>query len=398
MKIQSLYFLFTFTILSLPFITGCSTGTKSKYVTPAPVTDEIKARQDLELAQIEINLEKQLFRDVELSIGEFQAKYPNSIFWYRSQIDLARSLQGLGKWKESTEILRDTIEANQARHLNVTALAFFYISFSYDALGDEAKSLAALLDAQNLKSHLPIEIAQAELPARLAAYYNRVGQTKLAREYFREAERGVATLFSGDKPASRDARARTYYWMGAYSTNQISYENLQSALDTLSFVQIFSLRAMEAQSEGWSARAEEGLKENYRDIWNTIMQLPRQQGLDPFAAERELKEVQYRWLGQVLRVTHQLKLYRAPEVDQKNEVVKEFFEFLNDLEERANDQMLAIGEYNPLTPDAQKRQSLKKSGTIQAKPQFPNETQPETKVNTEPLPSKGQDPNLIHQE
>lgn len=302
---------------------------------------------------------EQKYPEAERLYAEFQTLYPSSVYFQKAQFGRARSLEAQEKWAEAADLYRKTTEATRSRQPEIAAQALYQLSFCYENLGDEARVLASLKDALSLKEHLTEEQVLAEIPARMAASYNRMGRTQEAEQYFRQAEQGIQKMrpaHAGDK--SSTWIANTYYWMGVYSTNQLSFENLQATLDTLKMVQIFSLRSAEAGSDPWSKQAAQGLMNNYRDLWAIVQQIPLNKAMDRGAARREQVDRQMNFTGQILNLINELKIYRAPNRDEESDDAKELFRFIGQLEKQAQDFLNSLIDQTPLTPEAKKRGSV----------------------------------------
>jgi tetratricopeptide (TPR) repeat protein len=347
--------------LSLSFLglLACATMNEPD-IRGVPVDPQIRAEQEAEISKADKALDAQNYAAADSLYVEFQKKFPNSVFFQRAQLGRAKALEFQGRWAEAAELYRTTVEATRTHQPEIAAQGLYQLSFCYENLGDESRVLASLKDALRLKEYLKPEQALAEVPARLAASYNRMGLQQEAQQYFREAERGILQVrASQTEQESAVWLSSTYYRMGVFSTNQVSEENLQSSLDTLKIVQIFSLRSSEEGGQPWSKMASQGLIANYRDLWNTIQQIPLIKAMDQGAALREQTERQLNYTGQLLALMNELKQYRAPEGKTRVDAT-ELFTFLNKLEIQAQSFLTAKGIRNPLTPEAESLGGLKR--------------------------------------
>lgn len=326
-----------------------------------PIDPRVRAEQEKEMRPADQALLNLKYPEAEKLYLDFQKKFPASVYFQRSQFGLAKSLEGQGRWAEAASLYRRTFETTRNQQPEIAAQALYEISFCYENLGDEARVLASLKDALAMKEYLTPEQALAEIPARMAASYNRMGQTEEAEKYFHEAARGIHQLRSAHTmDHTGDWLAKTFYHMGVFSTNQLSYENLQSHLDTLKMVQIFSLRSAEAGGEPWSKMAATELTVNYRDLWNTIRQIPMNQAMDRGAARREQMDRQVNFTGQLLTLMNELRTYRSPEHREESPEASELFLALGDMERQAHQFLNSLSDRTPLTPEAKKRGGLKR--------------------------------------
>lgn len=351
---------FFLVLAALLLATGCSSLSKNE-IAGVAIDPRVRAEQEREIAKADAAMQAQDYPAAEKLYSDFQVLFPTSVFYQRAQLGRAQALEGQEKWSEAADYYRKTIEATRNSQPEIAALALYQISFSYESLGDEARVLASLTDALQMKEHLLPEQSLAEIPARMAASYNRMGRTKEAQHYFRLAESGIQQVRASSSANHTPTwLSRTYLNMGSFSTNQLYWENIQASLDTLKMIQIFSFRSAEAGGAPWSKMASEGLIANYRDLWNTIQQIPLNKAMDMGAAKREQTDRQVDLTGQLLTLINELKQYRAPERGDESLEASELFLYLDKLEKHAQDFLISTGDQTPLTPEAQKRGGLKK--------------------------------------
>ncbi len=343
----------------------------------------VRAYLDKRVTEAETLLEKQNFVQAEAHFAQFEKDYPQNIFLNRSKLGHARALAGEGKNSESIQLYHEVIDSSLQFHPEFVALASYYASFSYEALGDESKTIASLNDAKAQIQNLPVPVAKAELPARLAAFYNREGNKEESRKYYRQAEQGVAVLYQENTPANNIAKAKTYFLMGELSSNQVTVDNLPSQMDTLALTQIFLLRSIEMNLKPWSAQALENLQNNYRDIWNAILQVPKSKSLDALAAEQEQREAQVIAIGHLQELTQKIRAYQTPEQDQNNPYQTALFKFLDQIDIHSQEMLASLSPSLVLTPEAQKRETLRHEGVIHEGGELPKKetTKPPTDPN-----------------
>jgi predicted negative regulator of RcsB-dependent stress response len=322
----------------------------------------------------EKNIDREDYASAEISLAQFQQDFPHSVFAKRVRLDSARTQMGLGNYHEALQILQDLLQENIGKDKEAVALCTFYSAEAYLHLGEETKAMAALLDAEGMSESLPPEIAAAELPAKLGVSYRAEENWEKAREYFRRAQSGAERVYSDTTPQQSSKKAFLYFTMGQFSAQSAAGEPVKN-LEVLEGLQIFSLRAMEIQDAVWSQRAQKDLMQSYINIWNLIMAKPenRAQNLSVYTTNLE-----------------KLKTL-APVTPSPQE--KELFAAIETLEAKA-DMLLKEEPPQPaLTPEAIRRDRLRRTGTVYADPFFYSE-----KKSNSQLPKKKQvlkpDPNL----
>lgn len=385
-------------ILLFSFITIAACATKpNKAITGLPPSPEVMAAQKQELVSVQGMLDKQDYKNAKEAYERFMKKNPDSIYFAAAELGLAKAYEGFEDWTSAADVYRRVIDLTRNTQPEIAAEAFYRISFCYEALGDETRLLAALLDANRLQKYLKDATRSAEIPARLAASYKRMGQDKEAQKYISQADDGAKRIRAqSDLSKVREDLSRTYYLMGSFSTNQISAESLQASLDTLELMQIFLLRSIELESSIYSKKSLDLIKEAYRDIWNVAVSIPLNSSLDVGAAEREKTNRQVDIAAKLLARLTDLDSYQAPEAD-KISMVKDLWAYMAEFRSKLSSFISTQGETLPLTPESQKRQSLKREGVVLEDPQFPNEKfipKSLPQKPAPPVPKPEDDPNL----
>lgn len=353
---------FVLSAIFVVFVTGnCVHAPLLEPVSIESVDPVKKSQQNDELTRGERYLIERKWTDAEAVFKEFNKKYPYSVYMQRSRFGLAQSLAEQGNWSEAAEVYRLIINTSQLSNPEIKAQALFEISFCYENLGEEAKVLASLQDALSLKEYLVQEKVLAEIPARMAASYYRLGQNQIAEEYLQKADEGIKRL-RALKLSEGDNTwlAKIYFRMGVFSTNQLSSENLETSLDTLRIVQIFSLRSAEEGVAPWSSDASDRLIDNYRTIWRLIGNLAAEEHIDSGMAKSRLQERQIDLTNKLLEITNDLKLYQLPSGSNKTEATAKVYAFIEELTKQAQVFLASRSVRNHLTPEAEALGGLKR--------------------------------------
>jgi len=152
----------------------------------------------------------------------------------------------------------------------IAALALYRLSFVYENLGDDLKTLTTLLDCKKFSEHLPEPLVRATIPARLATAYIRLRHQKEALQYLALAEKGIDQLKSQNDKITSSWLGNIYFQMGSISTNQLSNENYDQAIEIQKIVQVYLLKAIRLNDPVWSERSSVQIKSTYQDLFNTI--------------------------------------------------------------------------------------------------------------------------------
>lgn len=339
-----------------------------------------RASEEAEILNAEKVLEKDRYEEAGILFRDFQGRRSQSAFYQSARLGEAQSLEGLGRYQEATDLYRDIYLKTLKHQPEIAALALYRMSFAYEALGDDLKTVAALLDAKRIGEHLPVEVAQAEIPARLAAVYGRQGRDADAVAYLNEAEKGITKVMVEKGPhVKTDWLAKTYVQMGSVSTNQLSSDNFSEFAQGQKWVQVYLIKAMRLNDSTWSPRAQTKLQETYRDLYTQV-------------ESAKTRDVQNRLGGDLFDLMDQADLYR-PIVGQKmNSYEQAFFAYLSEVRKKTEKLIYGSGETMSLTEESQKLNSLKRSGRVKADSLLPEEKKPSIPLPPKVVPEE--DPNL----
>jgi tetratricopeptide (TPR) repeat protein len=256
--------------------------------------------------------------------------------------------EGLGECQKASDRYRQVVRSSAGKFKSIEAQALFRLSLMYECLGEDAKTITALLDAKKRARDLPVETSDAEIPARIAAAYARLGNRDLALQYFEKASRGLKSALS-QAPTERQTEmaARTLFLMGHLSLSQQKAEgDANSYLQSIIMQQPHLLRAIELNHDRWSAKAETDLKLAYDNIWK-------------FRLEDENKQREF--YTHALQTINELRKIHLP---GGNARVEGIFAALDSHETKLQAELSNVSERNALTPDAERREGLKRDGKL----------------------------------
>ena len=324
---------------------------------------------------------------------------PTSPWTQAATLNSGRALEGLSRWSEAVDRYR-AVAAATGDAPKLQAMALYRLSFCFEALGDEQAVVATLHDLLPRVRYLPGEIAGAELPARLAGGYARVGSFDEAVEYYKQAESGILRLRKeSHQTGGKDLPEwlpRTLYYMGSMALQQLNWDNFETALRPLARSQVYLLEASELGVEPWSSRAAKDLMGTYNQLWTAIQNAPVEAS-DPLYALRAVQEKQWDRAILILDSVHELKARKLPSaalVTEPAEPARQIAGFLNELETRVQ-KLLAerpIGE--GLTKESIERHQEIRGQVVTPDDSLERRFLHDAKKYSPILPPKGGDPNL----
>lgn len=166
--------------------------------------------------------------------------------------------------------------------------SLYRLSFAYECLGQDEKVIATLSDVRRTAFHFPEETLQAELPARLAAAYARLGNSQQAKVYYDQADKGLASLKLTFKTKAKynGLLARTLFFMGRITLpDQRAQENPDVYLENVRALQPYLHQAIELEAPIWSDKAFKQLKNSYEQLWTVIAQAQFSKSKDPMVRQ-----------------------------------------------------------------------------------------------------------------
>ncbi len=344
---------------------SCATPPQKK-PSPAPVVEDAKAKMAIEKTGLDAAQAKlaQAHYDEALPLfQDFQKNYPQSHSFLAARLGEAQSLEGLEKWTEASNIYRSVFDTAMQVHPEIAALALYRLSFCYEALGDDIKSVAALLDSLKKQKYLPEEVVKAEIPARLAMLYGKVENTSEMNRYLGLAQKGVQSL-QGRRDIPAGLLAKAYFEMGSVSMNQISTDNFSQAVLGQKAVQGYLFRAIYANTKPWSEEASSKLKKNYLGLWNVLVAMPGIDGVDAESLARHRRAKQIIFGGEFLDLIENAEVYKTANAEKMTQLEVDFFAYLAETKKQTQKIIYEGGEAMALTPESQKSSDVKKGAPL----------------------------------
>lgn len=355
-------------------------------------------------------------------LEEYIRDVPTSPYTQAATLNMARALEGLERWSDAARAYRSVVVATESIAPRLQAMALYRLSFCYEAQSDDQQTAAVLVDVTSRARFLPEEIAQAELPARLAAAYARAGNFERALENYKLAESGILRLKRRMRETTRPPAwlPQTLYFMGTMSLRRSTWSDFEPALRPLARAQGYLLEAAEMGESPWSDRAANDLIATYGDHWRVITSAPAPETSDPMVSRRRLQNIQWSRAALLLDNLTELKARELPEKVKTGESAQaaKVAAFVGDMTKKIDQFLLERPAGEGLTPEARERRGLVRGKVVDpddslerrfiesAKEQHlvpSSTTQDKVKPPTElpakveskrPIEKPGEDPNL----
>lgn len=207
----------------------------------------------------------------------FLKKYPGSEFELMAIFNLGSAYEGYGDCKNAAKYYRRVVRLSGERAKRTQAEALVRLSYAYECMGKDKKVIATLLDAKRRADTLPKEVAQAEVPARLAGAYARIGNHKQAQMFFQEAKTGLKVINNQVRTPTRkiELMAKTFYFMGSMQNIKIGVVTPEAYVESIKTFQPYLVRSAEFAKTNWAQRAADEIQTAYNTIWDWLNTIGR---------------------------------------------------------------------------------------------------------------------------
>lgn len=267
---------------------------------------------------------------------------------------------------EAAEVrLRKVIRMSNKKLPELAGRTLMRLSEVYTCLGEDNKSIVNLIELSRGKYNLPPEVIMAEVPAKLAAAYARIGNQKIAEQYFRKAEKGLLYIQNNyqDMIQKRTILAKTLFLMGNISQLNTKKMNSSDYFATLRAMQKYLYKAVEFNEKGWSEQAADQIQSAYDNTWNLIDQITPKQDTDMAITQREAVQEKIQIAQDALVAIKYLYQERVPDPDEPD-VVKQLMSKLADQESKIRNFLATNIVGTSLTPQALEAEGLKRAGRV----------------------------------
>lgn len=322
-------------------------------------------------------LEAADFSGASAAFEKFLRDQPSTNWTLAAQFNWGRALEAQNLLSDAAKKYQETAE--KARKVpKLQGLAFLRLAVVLEALGEDDRSLAALKDAERRADKMTPEVAQTELPARLAAAYSRARNFTEAEKYFRAADRQLARL-RAQVPANERPEwlPRVLYSMGHRAPGAVAWDRFEANLIPLERSQGYLLQSAEFGVEPWATQAADELIGAYTALRTSIDAIPVPAASEIILAAREQQKSRWNRLVQLSDAISGLKTLFVTEIERtspENSPIRRIVEFANEFEEGLQSTLMfdrPVGE--SATPESIRRKEQIRGRTLSPKPAFPGE-------------------------
>lgn len=309
---------------------------------------------------------------------------PASEFDFVVMYNLGAAYEGLKNCKAAAERYQQVTKGSAGKFTRLEALALLRLSYAYECLGQNDKVIVALVDVRRRAKNLGEDTAKSELPARLAAAYARSGNRKEAEKYFKEALKGIQFLQVKykDSVVLADRLAETLYFMGRSHVAEAEFlRDPVTQVKGLELMQLYLLQAAELGSGKWSGRAAGEILGTYGKVWKFMDQIQAAGEDDATLRRRRTEQLRSDVLKETLHSVRVLRAQRLPS-RQETATVSQLFQGLEQEERKLTAMLSELGPHSELTPEANRREGLRRQGRVESPVKTRLETSQEKRSTT----------------
>lgn len=347
---------------------SCSKAEKKEDVAAQSAQPSAAQKEDKLFADGLKQLSEKDYEDAIQIFSQFQAQHVTSRYTVAVQYNWGLALEGQGKFQEAAEKFRYVVQLTQGKVPLQEAQALYHLALAYEALGDDSKTVGALLDTLNRRQYFQEETV-VEIQARLASAYARVGNETQADSYYQKAERGL-TLMRRKMEGSTESKApdwlgKALFNMGKMPLRKLTIEDFSVGLKPLERGQIWLVQAADLDDETWAPKAAFELIQAYRDAWSVIDSVPLDSASDPLVALKDQQDKKISMSVALQEVLSKLKMQKPLDDEKQNKHVSEIFSVLAKIETDTDTLIASRPIQEGLTSESQKREGIKREGRME---------------------------------
>ncbi len=294
-------------------------------------SQDLDAEKD-EIENLNTLLDKNQFEQLQSKCNEFIKAHPFSIYLNEVTYLLALSYEYFQDWTAAISNYNFIIANSINGAKEFLSLSLYRKSICFQALQENEKAIASLKDALNRKEYLPLEVSEAQIPARLASLYASLNQKKAADYFNLQAELGIRYLKNIKKASDQNWLAETLFQMGTLQNDQLDEENFNQNLLSFSRQQKYLLQTIELANPKWSPKAKDQLIQSYSMFLNLIKNFRVNKSDDWAVDQFEISEKKSNMAASIDESMALLKSYEAPKETVAAQRTEALFDLLKPIE------------------------------------------------------------------
>jgi len=284
-------------------------------------------------------------------------QHPTTSMQFFILFNMGVAYEGMGHCGSAANRYRKIVSNQKGTNEALKARSLLRLSYTYECLKKDTLVVATLHDAIKKEKHLSKEVALAEIPARLAAAYSRLGNSVEAKRYFKKAQQGLKVInrTTRNKTEKKDLLAKTYYFMGDLRTVEIKGIDDTRFVEHLKSLQTYLLRSVELNVPKWSTLSANQILDAYDSIVGEILKHHKSTSLAKNSAKKQSELSANEELSlRALQSIDSLISNRFPD-DKEAKVVSLLFTKVQERKRKIEISLASLGHRTTLTQEALRR-------------------------------------------
>lgn len=264
-------------------------------------------------------------------------------------------------------LLRKVVRFTNVKTPALAIRAKLKLSDALACQGKQKEAMVLLLEIYRDRKMLPLEIGEAEVPAKIAAGYSRIGNRKYADRYFKIAELGVRKIEAtrGSEQARRMTLARTLFMMGDTSFTNEAMQTPEAYFLTLKTQQKYLLKTIEYDVKPWSAKASDQILAAYDKTWDILKNQNVDEKTDDPKLRREQKVQKSKILQMALSSIRDLRHQRNLGITTSS-ISTQLLEAIEKRETKISNFLVSEAPGSEQTAEAMKLDSPRREGRVKS--------------------------------
>ncbi len=302
------------------------------------------------------------------SIEAYLLAYPQTTKLVESLYLRGRNERFLAKYVNCLETFQNIIELTKNKKDSYFNYALYQSGICYEMLGDIEKAIAVYQDALRATGSLPAQLRDLEIPSRLALCYSRLGEKQAAEKYNKKLQISLKEYLSKKQftKEEKEFYAEILFSMSSLEIPLKDQQDFDAVLTSLEMNQVTLIQLLKFNIQPYTLKALNIYVQNYTNLHEYLVQLRINEGIDPTLSNRGKQQIQKEMAFKVLENIESLEVLLLPEAMQPD--LSAEFEKLKEIKGKFELMSVQRMSGDGLTPDAQRRESLKKEGKVIDKP------------------------------
>jgi tetratricopeptide (TPR) repeat protein len=273
-----------------------------------------------------------------------------------------------GSADECLKTFSKLIDLRKTVQDSLYAYSLYQSGLCYEIKNENERAIAVYQDALRVKAIVNSELADLEIPSRLAVVYSRIGEGGVAEKYYSQTKNYISGLKNNKSQMNsrKEYYAEVLFQMGTianqYQASKENNEDFQSYLKSIRYSQDYLMLVLELNVQPYAELALTQMINNFDKTYEFIKNLPAAKFDDAIVAERNRQMVQKNMSELLASHIDEFETISAVDKKSKREDYKSIFAKLNEIKFGLNNIINERPAGEGLTPEAQKLQDPKIKG------------------------------------